>query len=314
MTTSTASSAVPDGPLRGVYAAAITPFTPELEPDLPAFVAHCRWLMANGCDGLAPLGTTGEANSLSTGQKLRLLEALALSGLPVGRMIVGTGTPSLAETVDLTRRARAMGFGGVLVLPPFYYKNPPEDGLFAFFAEVIERTGDPRLPLYLYHFPQVSAVPITMSLIARLKAAYGDRIAGLKDSSGDWSNTAAILAAFPGFGVFSGTEQFLIDNLRAGGAGCISATVNATAPHAAKVYAGRASDVSALQAELTAARLAVQAFPLVGALKEIKAVATGEAGWRRLLPPLCPLSPAQGEALIAAIRDLPALRPALNGG
>jgi len=304
---------MPATTLRGVYAAAVTPLTADLEPDLKAFVGHCRWLMDNGCDGLAPLGTTGEANSFSGDQKLRILEALALSGLPVGRMIVGTGACALADTVSLTRRARAMGFGGVLVIPPFFYKNPSEDGLFAWYSEVIERIGDPDLPLFLYHFPQMSAVPITIALIARLKDRFGAVIAGLKDSSGDWNNTAAILKAFPGFGVFSGTEQYLVDNLRAGGAGCISATVNATAPHAGRVYANWQGDVSALQAETTEARLALQKFPLVGALKEIKAVATGDAAWRRCMPPLTSLSREQADALIAAVRDLPAMRRALAG-
>jgi len=304
---------MPTANLRGVYAAAVTPLTADLEPDLKAFVGHCRWLMDNGCDGLAPLGTTGEANSFSGDQKLRILEALALSGLPVGRMIVGTGASALADTVSLTRRARAMGFGGVLVIPPFFYKNPSEDGLFAWYSEVIERIGDPDLPLFLYHFPQMSAVPITIALIARLKDRFGAVIAGLKDSSGDWNNTAAILKAFPGFGVFSGTEQYLVDNLRAGGSGCISATVNATAPHAGRVYANWQGDVSGLQAETTEARLALQKFPLVGALKEIKAVATGDAAWRRCMPPLTSLSREQADALIAAVRDLPAMRRALAG-
>jgi len=301
--------------LRGVYAAAVTPFTADLEPDLPAFVAHCRWLLDNGCDGLAPLGTTGEANSMSIDQKLRLLEALALAGLPVERMIVGTGTPALAETVVLTRRARAMGFGGVLVLPPFYYKNPPEDGLFAFFSEVIERAGDENLRLYLYHFPQMSGVPITLSLIRRLRTRYPGIVAGLKDSSGDWSNTAAILAENPGFGVFSGSEQYLADNLRAGGAGTISATVNVTAPHAARVFAGwQSADVAMVQAELTEARLAIQKYPLVGALKAVKAVATGDGSWNRTLPPLRPLPEADARALLESLRDLPAARQALAQG
>jgi 4-hydroxy-tetrahydrodipicolinate synthase len=304
---------MPTANLRGVYAAAVTPLTADLEPDLKAFVGHCRWLMDNGCDGLAPLGTTGEANSFSGDQKLRILEALALSGLPVGRMIVGTGASALADTVSLTRRARAMGFGGVLVIPPFFYKNPSEDGLFAWYSEVIERIGDPDLPLFLYHFPQMSAVPITIALIARLKDRFGAVIAGLKDSSGDWNNTAAILKAFPGFGVFSGTEQYLVDNLRAGGSGCISATVNATAPHAGKVYANWQGDVATLQAETTEARLAIQKFPLVGALKEMKAVATGDAAWRRCMPPLTSLSREQADALIAAVRPLVAMQRALAG-
>ena len=184
-------------PPRGVYAAVLTPFGEDLEPNAEAYVAHCRWLLANGCDGLAPLGTTGEANSLSVAQRLGLIEAGAAAGLPMERCIIGTGSAALADAVTVTKAALEAGSTGALLLPPFYYKNPSEDGLFAFFSEVIQRVGDGRLRLYLYHFPQMSAVPVTPALIARLKAAYGDVIAGVKDSSGDWSYTATLLEEIP---------------------------------------------------------------------------------------------------------------------
>ena len=221
---------------RGVYAAVLTPFTDALEPDRERFVRHCKWLLANGCDGLAPLGTTGEANSLSVAQRLALIDAAAEGGVPMGQCIIGTGSCALADAVAVTKAAVAAGAGGALLLPPFYYKNPSEDGLFAFFSEVIERVGDRRFKLYLYHFPQLSTVPITLTLVARLKRAYGETIAGLKDSSGDWQVSASFLREFPGFGVFSGSEEFLLPNLRAGGVGCISASTNVTAPLARPVY------------------------------------------------------------------------------
>src|SRR5579885_813566 len=195
-------------PLRGVYAAVLTPVDDDLEPNKKAFIAHCRWLLANGCDGLAPLGTTGEANSFSVAQRLALIETSAGAGLPMGKFITGTGSCALADAVALTKAALAAGSGGALLLPPFYYKNPSEEGLFAFFSEVVQRVGDARLRLYLYHFPQLSTVPITAGLIARLMKAYPDgTIAGLKVSSGDWANTARLLKEFPGFGVFSGSEE-----------------------------------------------------------------------------------------------------------
>src|SRR5580658_6007962 len=223
--------------MRGVYAAVLTPFSETLEPDLDRFVAHGKWLLANGCDGLAPLGTTGEANSLSLAQRLALVEATAGAGLPMGKFIFGAGSCALADAVTLTKAIVAAGGGGALLLPPFYYKNPSEDGLYAFFSEVVERIGDARLKLYLYHFPQLSTVPITVPLVARLKRAYGDTIAGVKDSSGDWQVSATFLREFPGFDVFSGSEEFLLANLRAGGVGCISASTNVTAPLARPVYA-----------------------------------------------------------------------------
>ncbi len=162
-------------------------------------------------------------------------------------------------------------------MPPFYYKNPSEDGLFAFFSEVIQRVGDARLRLYLYHFPQLSTVPIPVGLVARLKRDYGGVIAGLKDSSGDWQTTATFLKEFPGFGVFSGSEEFLLPNLRAGGVGCISASTNVTAPLARPVYAAwRGREADALQQGLTEVRLIFQAFPLQAALKEVMALITGQ--------------------------------------
>ena len=299
--------------LRGVYAAVLTPFTDRLEPDLAAFVAHCRWLLANGCDGLAPLGTTGEANSLSVAQRLALVEAAAGSGLPMARCIFGAGSCALADAVRVTRAVVEAGGGGALLLPPFYYKNPDEDGLYAFFSEVVQRVADARLRLYLYHIPQISTVPIPVSLVARLKTQYGATIAGLKDSSGDWQVTATFLKEFPGFGVFSGSEEFLLPNLRAGGVGCISASTNVTAPLARPVYAAwRAKEADALQHGLTEVRLIFQSYPLQAALKEVMARLTGQPQWRVLLPPNRPLAPAQGAELAARLAALPQMRPILS--
>lgn len=298
--------------LRGVYAAVLTPFTPALEPNLPGFVAHCRWLLANGCDGLAPLGTTGEANSLSVAQRLRLVAASAEAGLPMGKFIFGTGSCALADAVTVTKAVVEAGGGGALLLPPFYYKNPSEDGLYAFFSEVVQRVADPRLRLYLYHIPQTSSVPIPVSLVARLKAQYGDIIAGLKDSSGDWQVTATFLKEFPGFGVFSGSEQFLLPNLRAGGVGCISASTNVTAPLARPVYqAWRGAEADGLQDALTAVRLIFQAYPLQAALKEIVARVTGDPAWRVLLPPNQALTPSERATLAAKLHALPQMQPIL---
>ena len=302
-------------PPRGVYAAVLTPFGDDLEPNTDAYLAHCRWLLANGCDGLAPLGTTGEANSLSVAQRLHLIEAGAAAGLPMERCIIGTGSSALADAVTVTRAALAAGSTGALLLPPFYYKNPSEDGLFAFFSEVIQRVGDARLRVYLYHFPQMSAVAVTPALILRLKAAYGDTIAGVKDSSGDWGYTAARLKELPGFGVYSGTEQFLLANLRAGGAGCISASTNLTAAMAQKVHRAwrqGGADADALQESLTAARLVLQAFPFQGGLKELVARFTGDRRWLNVIPPNRPLSPAQRDELFARLSAVPDMAPVLR--
>jgi len=296
---------------RGVYAAILTPLNANLEPDLGAFVNHGRWLLANGCDGLAPLGTTGEANSLSLKQRMRIIEATQTK-LPIERCIVGAGSCALADAVQLAREATNAGAGGVLMLPPFYYKNPSEDGLYNFFAAAIERVADPRLRLYLYHFPQLSAVGITSALIHRLKRAFGDAIVGLKDSGGDWNFSAALLKEFPGFGVFSGSEQYLLNNLRAGGVGTISASVNVTAPLAQPVYRHwQQPEADALQATLTAMRVLFQDYPLIAGLKETMALITGNPAWRTILPPNVPLGAAEAAALKAKLAELPAMQPVI---
>jgi 4-hydroxy-tetrahydrodipicolinate synthase len=294
----------------GVYAAALTPLNAALEPDPVLFVQHCRWLLDNGCDGLAPLGTTGEANSLSVAQRIALIEAAAGSGIPMAKFIPGSGSCSLADAVTVTRAAVQAGAAGALLLPPFYYKNPSEDG---FFSEVVQRVGDARLKVYLYHFPQLSTVPITVPLIARLMKAYPGTIAGLKDSSGDWSNTAKILQEFPGFGVFSGSEEFLLANLRAGGVGCISASTNVTAALARPVYLAwqdkRADD---LQKALTDVRLVLQTYPMQATLKQVVAAISGNKAWINLLPPNRPLSAAQASDVMAKLSAMPQMSAILG--
>jgi len=231
-----------------------------------------------------------------------LLDALADSGVPGGRLIPGTGCCAIPDTVALTRKALEIGAAGVLMLPPFYYKGVSDDGLFASYAEVIERIGDDALRVYLYHIPPTSNVPITYPLIERLLAAYPDTVVGIKDSGGDFANMTGMVDAFPGFRVFSGSDKFLLPLLRAGGAGAITACNNVAAQLSVRVHAGwRGAGAEADQRALDAVRDAVQQFPLVAALKEIVANATGDAGWRRARPPLEPLSAAQAKALMEAL-------------
>lgn len=288
----------------GVYAAALTPLREDLSIDHEAFAEHCRWLLANGCDGVAPMGTTGEANSFSVAERIEALDRLVEAGLPPERLLVGTGCCAIPDTVALTRHAAARG-AGALALPPFYYKNVSDDGLYAAFDEVIQRVGDPRLRLYVYHFPQMSAVPLSRALIARLVKRYPDTVVGMKDSSGDWSNMKAVCEELPGFRVYSGTEKLLLPILRAGGAGCISATVNTTCTLAAEVYAKRASDdAEALQARLAAVRDTMDAYPPIPALKRLAAERTGRDAWRLPRPPHVPLDEARFAELKADLQKL----------
>jgi len=294
---------------RGVFAAVLTPLDRRLEPDLGALKDHCAWLVANGCDGLAMLGTTGEANSLSVEQRRRMLGSVA-KAFPPATILPGVGSCALSDAAGLARIATEFGCAGVLVLPPFFYKDPTEEGLYEFYARLIERVNDARLRLYLYHFPQMSSVAIPVNLIVRLTDAFPGIVAGLKDSSGDWSYSRDLLKRLPGLGVFSGSEEFLLENLRAGGAGCISATVNVTAPVVARVVAaigaaGLASpDAAACQAHATAARQVLQRYPLVSSLKYLKARLAKDSGWERMLPPLTALSAQQRADLSADLWEV----------
>jgi len=301
--------------LRGVLAPVVTPFTPTLEVDTERLVRQCRWLVDRNV-GLAVFGTNSEGNSLSVGEKRDLIDALVGAGLPATRMMPGTGACALPDTVDLTRHAVARGCAGVLMLPPFYYKGVTDDGLFAGFAEVIERVGDANLRIYLYHIPQVSQVPITLSLIERLLARYPGTIAGIKDSSGDFTNTEAMLGRFQprGFDVYSGSETFLLATMRGGGAGCISATANVNPAAIARLARDwRSPEAQAQQAALDAVRNAFQPFPMIAALKEAIAQCGGGEAWRSVRPPLVPLAADQRSALRTRLDalafDMPGLAP-----
>ena len=285
----------------GIWAPAVTPLDRDLAPDPARFVEHVRWLLDNGCHGVAVFGTTGEANSFSVDERIALLDATLEAGIPAERLMVGTGCCALTDTVRLTRHAVESGCARVLVLPPFYYKGVSDEGLYRNFAEVIERVGDARLQLYLYHIPPVSGVPITLGLIERLLTAFPQAVAGAKDSSGDWSNTKAMLDAFgrSGFDVFPGSEVFLLDGLRAGGKGCITATGNINPGAIDTVYRNwRSKDADALQAAITATRKIVQSVPMIPALKAAIAHYADDPEWKRLRPPLVELSAAEEKKLL----------------
>jgi 4-hydroxy-tetrahydrodipicolinate synthase len=285
----------------GVLAAALTPVKDDLSPDIPRWLDHNRWLLAEGCDGLAVLGTTSEANSFTVEERLALLDAMGESKIPGGRVIPGTGCCAIPDTVTLTRKAMEIGAAGVLMLPPFYYKPVSDDGLFAAYSEIIQRVGDSKLKIYLYHIPQNSGVPITFGLIEKLLKAYPDTVVGIKDSAGKFENMEGMIRNFPGFRVFSGSDKFLLDILRLGGAGDITACNNVAARLSARVLAahraGKVAEADALQAELNVVRETIASYPLVEALKALVARATGDDAWRRLRPPLIPLDAAMEKEL-----------------
>ncbi|MFQ5755077.1 MAG: dihydrodipicolinate synthase family protein [Acidiferrobacterales bacterium] len=288
----------------GVLSPVLTPFNEDLSPDTERFVAHCRWLLEQGATGLAVFGTTSEANSLSVEERLELLDALIADGIAPAQLMPGTGCCALTDTVRLTRHAVSKGCAGVLLLPPFYYKGVSDDGLYANVAEVIERVGDDRLRIYLYHFPAMAVIGYSLDLIGRLIKDYPSVVIGLKDSSGDWSNTEAILERFPGFGVFPGSEVFLLQGLRAGAAGCITATANVNVSMVRNLYdRWQTPAADALQDEITALRNTIHAYPMIPALKQIIAHYRNDAAWRAVRPPLVRLSAAQARSLIADLEQ-----------
>jgi 4-hydroxy-tetrahydrodipicolinate synthase len=290
---------------KGVLAAVLTPMDADLAPDHTAFAAHCHRLLAAGCHGLSVFGTTGEANSLSTQERLRAFEALLEHGVPAKSLLPGTGLCAFTDTVRLSRAALEAGTAGVLVLPPFYYKGVGDDGLFRYFAEVIERIGDDRLRLYLYHIPQMTGIDLGLPLISRLIDAYPGVIAGTKDSSGDRERITTLCREFPNFSVLAGTETLLLETLRNGGKGCISATVNVTSRLARRVYDARASgrdeEAQALQERLSALRASIEAYPVIPALKVLMADLAGDEAWRNLRPPLSSLDEEQEKKVLSSI-------------
>jgi 4-hydroxy-tetrahydrodipicolinate synthase len=285
--------------MRGVFAAIATPVDEKSQPDIDRALMLARFLLDTGCDGLNVLGTTGEATSFSLLQRQQVMTAYKDAGLPLARLMVGTGAASVADAIELTRHAAQLGFGGALVLPPFYYKNVPEEGLAAYIAAIVESTKDSGIPLYLYHFPGMSAVPWSVDLIRRLRATHGARIAGLKDSSGDMPYARAAAALDPAFAVFPSTEAVLVEAREGAFAGCISATTNLNADLCGRAW--RNGDRTALD-EAVAIRKLFDGKPLVSGVKSLLGHIHGDRAWDRVMPPLAKFS-AQDRAQVVASYD-----------
>jgi len=283
-------------PLSGVIAAVATPIDESGAPDLKRAVNLARHLLDNGCDGLNVLGTTGEATSFSLDERKAVMDAYKANGLPLHRLMVGTGAAAVSDAVALTRHAAELGFGGALVLPPFYYKGVPDDGLVAYVDTLVKTTKAKPIPIYLYHFPAMSGLPWHVALIRRLLDAYSSRIVGLKDSSGDMAYARSAAAISKDFAVFPSTEACLIEARSGTFAGCISATANVNADFCALAW--RQGDLGALDAAVTIRKL-FDGKPLVSGVKALLAHIHGDAGLARVRPPLAPLSAADRASVIA---------------
>jgi 4-hydroxy-tetrahydrodipicolinate synthase len=280
--------------LKGVIAAIATAVEAGGAPDCARSPALARFLLANGCDGLNVLGTTGEATSFSADQRMGVMSAYQAAGLPMDRLMVGTGAAALADAVALTRHAAELGFAGALVLPPFYYKGVPDDGLLAYIEAILKATAATPIPLYLYHFPAQSGLPWHVGLIKRLLDAFGDRIVGLKDSSGDMAYAREVASIAAGFKVFPSTEAALMEARSGVFAGCISATANLNADLCARAW--RTGDAAALEAAVAIRKL-FDGKQLVPGVKALLAHIHGDAAWARVQPPLYAYSHAERTAL-----------------
>lgn len=288
-------------PMRGIYAPLLTPVTEEYAPDATRLIAHGRWLLENGCHGLAPFGTTSEANSFSVDERMATLEQMVEGGLPAAQMIVGVGCCAFTDTVTLAGHAAALGCGGVLMLPPFYYKDVSDEGIFRAVAEVIERVADERLRVYLYHIPPIAQVGFSPALIERLISMFPQTVVGIKDSSGDGQNLTTLLDRFFGFGAFAGSEKLLLQTLRGGGVGTITALANIIPGPIRHLYDNwKSPEADKIQADLNALRTALAPYPIIAALKEIVARRWSDPAWRTVRPPLVNLPPHVADELLAS--------------
>jgi len=283
-------------PLSGVIAAIATPIDEIGAPDLKRAVNLARYLLDNGCDGLNVLGTTGEATSFSVDERKGVMGAYKENGLPMHRLMVGTGAASVTDAIALTRHAAELGFGGALVLPPFYYKGVPDDGLVAYIESLVKATEQRPIPIYLYHFPAMSGLPWHVALIRRLLDSFSSRIVGLKDSSGDMAYARSAAAISKSFAVFPSTEACLLEARRGDFAGCISATANLNADLCARAWSQ--GDTTALDAAVTIRKL-FDGKALVPGVKALLAHIHGEPSLSRVRPPLAPFSAADRASVIA---------------
>lgn len=268
-----------------LFVPAITPFADDMSLDTDRFVAHAKALISAGAHGLAPFGTTSEANSLTIAERTAALEALIDAGIPAAQLIPGTGCCSIGDTITLSQHATKLGCRGVLMLPPFYYKGVSDNGVFDFYASVIDAIGA-DLRVYLYHIPQMTGVPITLELIDQLLKIYPDNIAGLKDSSGNWDNTRQVIEAFPQIDTYSASESLIPENVKTGGAGCISASANVNPAGIRRLIDGLGNDQEpVLLDQVSQVRKIFEGIPLIPSIKAAVAAQYGDAGYARVRPP-----------------------------
>ena len=289
--------------IRGVIAPILTPFNDDMSIAIDLYVEHARSLLQQGCAGITPFGTTGEALSVGIDERIAAIQALVDGGIEPGCLIPGTGLSNVADTARLSGACLEIGCNGVMTLPPFYFKDVSEHGLYDYFVALLEAIGE-KARIYLYHIPPVAVVGIPVSLASRLHKEFPERIVGIKDSSGDKGNTMDLLG-IDGLIVYPGSEMYLLEALDHGAAGCITATANINADHVARVIRcydeGDSGQAHALHETVKDVRLAIQAKGPIPAQKRLLAIATGDSRWANVRPPLQAMSEDDGLALAESL-------------
>jgi 4-hydroxy-tetrahydrodipicolinate synthase len=285
-------------PVHGVFCASATPVLEDGTPDHAAFAIHAKALLAEGCDGIALLGTTGEANSFSLAQRQALLDQVIASGIDPQRLLPGTSQTNVADTVTLMRHAVEAGVKATVVLPPFYYKGVSDEGLFRFYAEAIEGVGRDDLRVVLYHIPPIAQVGLSVELVGRLLEAFPGIVVGIKDSSGKLESMQQFASTFADFSVLAGADPFMLPLLKSGGAGCITSSSNLIGKHLRVVFdhffdPAQAEKVEAAQARINAWRDLSNAYVQLPTIKAMLAKRRNHPGWTRVRPPLVELTPAE---------------------
>jgi 4-hydroxy-tetrahydrodipicolinate synthase len=295
--------------LGGVIPAVLTPVDADLMPDYGRHLEHCLKLIEQGATGLSPLGTSGEAASFSAAERMRILERLIEGGVPPDRLLPGTGAAALTDTIELTRHALSVGVTSVLMVPPFYYKGVSDEGLFRGYARVVETVADDGLRVVLYHIPPVTAVALSLDLVGRLREEFPATFAGVKDSSGDFTNLVGLVDRFPGLAVFTGTEPLLAPLMRIGGVGTISGLANVATPELRRIVDGakdssRIPEIEDMQMRVSRLRAAAVRSTSIVALKAMVAEERSAPSWRLVRPPLTPATAEAGAKLATTMRQL----------
>ena len=296
-----------NSPKKGIYTAALTPFNASYEPEIPALIGHVQWLLENGTDGVALLGSTGEANSMTLEQRQSIIEQ-STRILPADRLLIGTGSCALQDAIKLTKVSIDVGVYAVLVLPPFYYKPQSEESIIRFYSELIAAVNDSRLRIIFYNFPKFTGYNFDHNVIGKMKQRFGEIAAGIKDSSGNRENMSGVSQNVSDFMVYSGTETFLLETLLNGGAGCITATANLIATECQQVFQAwkneQLEDAKQKQNKLTSLRKAFESYPFVSGLKSIFADQKDSNDWEHMMPPFDGLMKDQLHELKEKIKDL----------